>query len=257
MKAYKSKLGKPRLADLKTLRAHQATLERPALKKDGPVLVTPKMQAAAKYAVPESHVLKREFQTLLQPAHKTTSPVTHTDKLLFEREMRDVTPLPSSDRMPLNTVSLTPPEMAEAKQHHAMGPTTHALPLVQTSDQFISSSFEHDPTEYLSSACGSDVMRNLRKGRWPIMANLDLHGATLDEARSLVSEFIAECIEHRLKCVRIVHGVGYGSKGQDGPILLPTVRRWLSQLHDVLAYAECATHEGGKGAVKIILRSYR
>ncbi|MCQ9616964.1 Smr/MutS family protein [Paenalcaligenes niemegkensis] len=218
--------------------------------------MTPKALAAAKYSSPESNKLKNEFRELLQTDIVQKPLLSSADKKLFEQEMHSVQPLTPSGRQLFPPLSDNHREQHSANRLNAVGTDVPVLVLAQTSDHYISPLFEDDPTEFLSPACGTDVMRNLKKGRWPILASLDLHGATLDDARVLVSNFVDQCIEHRIKCVRIVHGVGYGSKG-NGPILLPTVRRWLAQLHDVLAYTECAPHEGGKGAVKIVLRTYR
>lgn len=257
MKAYKQKLGKSRLADLTSLRKKGVSTSRPTLQQGGPEAVTPKMRAASKYAIPESTALKEEFRELLQADLTPKAVVSKSDQQLFATEMRDVQPLISSGRILTHASPVLLPEQAKIKQHNATGEERIDPVLVQTSDYYVASLFEESNHEYLSSACGTDVMQNLKKSRWPILASLDLHGATLDEARALVGDFIHECIDHRIKCVRIVHGVGYGSKNKEGPVLLPTVRRWLSQLHDVLAFCECAPHEGGKGAVKLILRTYR
>lgn len=255
MKAYKSKKSATTLSDLKALRAASRLQLAPPPSQSA--VVTPKMRAAAKYAVPDSQSLKKEFHHLLQTEALRTDSLSSTDKLLFKRSMQGVTPISRSGRTSLPDALAIAPEEAKAKQYYASGSNYEPLALAHTSDQYIATSFEEDPSEYLNPACGTDVMRNLKRNRWAISASLDLHGATLDEARQLVNDFINECIEHRLKCIRIVHGVGYGSKGENGPVLLPTVRRWLAQLHDVLAYTECAPNEGGKGAVKVLLRSYR
>lgn len=206
-------------------------------------------------AAPEESA--HSFAQLIQQtseAHSAAS-LQPNDQQLFRQQMRHVQPLKRSGRQGFDTIPLAQ-ELAQSRQQHATGQVlTPALEFV-SSDQYYALGFDEDTTEYLSPACGTDVLKNLQRGRWEIRSHLDLHGATLDEARLLVANFIAESLEYDVKCVRIVHGIGYGSRS-DGPVLLPTVRRWLGQMHAVLAFTECEPHEGGKGAVKILLRRQR
>ena len=198
------------------------------------------------------------FSALLNTAQSSDAGLTVADQALFKHETRHDIPLTVPERYHVAPLS-TAIDKAQQQQRiqHATGPDLlPSLPLL-TSDHYVPAWLESDPCEYSSPACGTDVLRYLKQGRWMIMANLDLHGARLDEARLLVNEFIQDCLDHHLKCIRIVHGVGYGSSNREGPILLPVVRRWLSQMHDVLAYVECSPREGGKGAVKVLLRTRR
>jgi DNA-nicking Smr family endonuclease len=55
--------------------------------------------------------------------------------------------------------------------------------------------------------------------------------------------------------VRIVHGKGYGSKDGE-PVLKQTIRRWLTQMEAVSAYAECSERDGGAGAVQVLLQAH-
>jgi DNA-nicking Smr family endonuclease len=81
-----------------------------------------------------------------------------------------------------------------------------------------------------------------------------LHGATLDEARARLDQFLQSCLSHQIKSVCIVHGKGYGSRDRT-PVLKQTVRRWLTQIDAVLAYTECNEQNGGAGAVQVLLRT--
>ena len=60
--------------------------------------------------------------------------------------------------------------------------------------------------------------RNLRRGQWRAGAELDLHGLRVEQARHALLSFLDECQEHGIRCVRIVHGKGYGSQGLE-PVL--------------------------------------
>jgi DNA-nicking Smr family endonuclease len=97
------------------------------------------------------------------------------------------------------------------------------------------------------------VFRKLRRGRFAIKAELDLHGMTGDEAREALREFLAESIDAGIPCVRIVHGKGLRS-GPRGPVLKASVNRWLRQWDEVLAFVSAPARDGGTGAVYVLLR---
>ena len=113
-----------------------------------------------------------------------------------------------------------------------------------------------DTDEQLSwhrEGVGPTVLRKLRQGHWIIQAEVDLHGARVDGAREMVGTFLREAIKHRLRCVRIVHGKGHGSIGKQ-PVLKGKVKSWLMQKDEVLAFCQAREHDGGGGALIVLLR---
>jgi DNA-nicking Smr family endonuclease len=109
-----------------------------------------------------------------------------------------------------------------------------------------------DEAVFLKPGMAPKVLKDLRRGRWVVQAQLDLHGMHRDEARHHVATFLAECRQHNHRCVRIVHGKGHGSPGRI-PVLKRLVLRWLIQRQEVLAYCQARTVEGGAGAVIVLL----
>ncbi|MCX8087351.1 MAG: Smr/MutS family protein [Rhodocyclaceae bacterium] len=109
-----------------------------------------------------------------------------------------------------------------------------------------------DEAAYLKPGMSPKVLKDLRRGRWVIEDQLDLHGMTREEARREVALFLAECRRLRRRCVRIVHGKGLRSPGRL-PILKHLVQGWLAQREDVLAFCQARAAEGGAGAVIVLL----
>ena len=107
---------------------------------------------------------------------------------------------------------------------------------------------------YLREGQSPSVLSKLRRGHWVIQANLDLHGLISDEARIQVGEFLAGCKKRGIRCVRIVHGKGLGSRNRE-PILKHKVRNWLMQKDEVIAYAQARATDGGSGAVIVLLKA--
>ena len=98
----------------------------------------------------------------------------------------------------------------------------------------------------------ADVLRALRRGRYTVAAELDLHGLTEREAKQVLREFLGEALLHGQRCVRIVHGKGRGS-GPRGPVLKRAVNHWLRQTGAVQAFASARSTDGGTGAVYVLL----
>ena len=97
-----------------------------------------------------------------------------------------------------------------------------------------------------------DVLAQLRKGKWAIQDQLDLHGLRRDEAREALGAFIRSADQRGLRCLRVIHGKGHGSPGRE-PVLKAKVHKWLAQKHEVIAFAQAAGPQGGAGAVIVLL----
>lgn len=107
---------------------------------------------------------------------------------------------------------------------------------------------------YLRDGQSPIILSKLRRGKWVIQAHIDLHGLVSDEARAYVSEFISDCKKRGIRCVRIVHGKGLGSRNKE-PVLKQKVRGWLMQKDEVIAYAQAKQQDGGSGAVVVLLKA--
>ena len=109
-----------------------------------------------------------------------------------------------------------------------------------------------DEAAWLRTGLDRNILRDLRRGRWVVKENLDLHGCNRDQARAMVAGFIAMCVKRHVRCVRIVHGKGLGSPGRE-PVLKKLVLGWLAQKKEVLAFCQAAPVDGGGGAVLVLL----
>lgn len=99
-------------------------------------------------------------------------------------------------------------------------------------------------------------LQRLRRGQLSCGAELDMHGMTIAVARQELVDFIAHCRDRNLRCVRIIHGKGYGS-GNQAPVLKNKLNNWLRQLPEVLAFSSTQLRDGGTGAVYVLLKSQR
>lgn len=113
-----------------------------------------------------------------------------------------------------------------------------------------------DELSYLCRGVPRTVLRDLRRGRWVVQEELDLHGCNRDEARDLLAACMGRWKKDGLRCVRVVHGKGRGSPGRE-PVLKKLVAGWLMNYADVMAYCQARLADGGAGALIVLLRSTR
>jgi DNA-nicking Smr family endonuclease len=110
-----------------------------------------------------------------------------------------------------------------------------------------------DPLSFRRPGVRDQTLRHLRRGRFPVEDELDLHGLSQVAARDQLADFIASSRHAGLRCVRVVHGKGYRS-GARGPVLKIAVNTWLKRHADVLAFTSARAIDGGTGAVYVLLR---
>ena len=124
------------------------------------------------------------------------------------------------------------------------------------SDQFdVDGLLDEDPSlSWSAPGVGPDVVKKLRKRHWPLEDELDLHGLTRDMARRHFDNFIRRGLQRDVRCVRIIHGIGYGSAGGE-PVLRGMVHSWLVQTEGVVAFCAAGRADGGHGALIVLLRA--
>ncbi len=111
-----------------------------------------------------------------------------------------------------------------------------------------------DEAVFLRPGLPRRVLTDLRRGRWVVQGEIDLHGLTRDEARAALAEFLAGALRRGQRCVRVVHGKGLRSPGKVG-ILKQLSKGWLSQREEILAFCQARANEGGSGALRVLLRA--
>jgi len=106
---------------------------------------------------------------------------------------------------------------------------------------------------YLRDGYPPALLKSLKRGRFAIEDEFDLHQMTLEVARAAVVDFLADCHRRGLRCVKIIHGKGLRSRA-NGPVVKRLVDRMLRQRDDVIAFASARPMQGGTGAVVALLK---
>jgi DNA-nicking Smr family endonuclease len=175
----------------------------------------------------------------------------------FRSAVKDVKPLPESDRYVWRPALEAERRAMAAGQRPRSYEEEVAAVLRESmlSDQFdVDGLLDEDPTlSWSAPGVGPDIVKKLRKRHWQVEDELDLHGYTRDLARRLVDAFLRRSTKHGVRCVRIIHGVGYGSAGGE-PVLRGMVHSWLVQTADTVAFCVANRADGGNGALIVLLR---
>jgi DNA-nicking Smr family endonuclease len=172
-----------------------------------------------------------------------------SDRSAFREAVRDVIPIPESGR--------AMPEKPRPKPVPAQTLRDEAQVLRDSlSDHIPWHEAEETGEElcFLRESLPRMTLRRLRRGHWVIQAELDLHGLRSDEARLALTAFLNDCHRRGLRCLRVIHGKGLGSKRRE-PVLKQKVRVWLMQREEVLAFCQAPPFEGGAGAALVLLKS--
>lgn len=185
------------------------------------------------------------------PAELPSNIDPHDPAQLFRFAVAGAQPLAGGDRLHLERPAPAPLPRQRAHDERAVLKETLHAPL----------SFEDrldmgDEAAFLRAGLPRRVLTDLRRGRWVVQGELDLHGLTREEARAALSRFLAARLQQGQRCLRIVHGKGLGSPGGVG-LLKQLSKGWLAQREEILAFCQARPHDGGEGALLVLLRASR
>lgn len=165
---------------------------------------------------------------------------------LFRNEMSDAEPI-KHDRL----VHRKPPPQPKVR-------TPSAAELTHDTSEF-SSLFAPETVgneeylEYRGDGIQNRQFAKLKNGKVHLEAELDLHGLTLAKAEPTLSHFLEQCQQEKIRCVRIIHGKGWGSR-DNKPVLKSKLNHWLRQSDAVLAFCSATIEDGGTGALYVLLK---
>ena len=169
----------------------------------------------------------------------------------FRRATADVEPLVRQRRADLPRARPAP--LAEQKRLDERAALAESLNGPVSIDDAIESGEE---LVFLRDGLSRQLLRKLRRGHWVVEDNLDLHGMNRMQAAESVALFLRACTRRGLRCVRIVHGKGLGSRNRE-PVLKGKLRKWLAVRDEVLAFCQAPAVHGGGGAVLVLLKAGR
>ena len=171
--------------------------------------------------------------------------LSQEEQALFLEQVSDAAPLKVELRADLTP---KPPRPTVRQRPAVQRIAAHAT--IQLADRLE----DRDEPTYLHPGVSMQVLRDLRRGRWAIQREIDLHGYTRDTAREALGQFLSRSLQQGFRCVRVVTGQGLRSAGQMA-VLRVLTRNWLAQCTEVLAYCDAKPKDGGAGALIVLLRN--
>lgn len=126
-------------------------------------------------------------------------------------------------------------------------------PLQNVVDEELELLYQEDSMAFMAPGVQKAVLKKLRKGRYGVHAEIDLHGLNSKEAQHYLLQSINICIEDGARCILIIHGKGYNSPNVQ-PVLKNDLNFWLRQHKDVLAFCSAPAKAGGAGALLVLLK---
>lgn len=153
-------------------------------------------------------------------------------------------------------------------RYHQRRPAAPAVPLQRQADEnAVMDEIAHgwidfdaiesgEELQWLRPGLQNRILTRLRRGHWQVQDGIDLHHMNTEAATNSIRAFIQAAARDGLSCVKIIHGKGLRS-GPDGPRLKRLTARLLSRITPVCAFASAPHHDGGTGAVYVLLRSGR
>lgn len=177
--------------------------------------------------------------------------MTDDDLDFFQQAMQDVSPLDQTHHKPHRT-----PKKFK-KQRQPIDEYINSRQSYMIDYDMIDQSTWVDGDTTVSfhrSGIASKTLKQLKLGKIPCEAVLDLHHHTGAAALAALSEFIDCAVHEGCRAVRVIHGKGYKSK-HNKPILKNLIVEDLHKNNFVLAYHSARTRDGGTGALNILLKA--
>jgi len=110
-----------------------------------------------------------------------------------------------------------------------------------------------------NSGSDKNTFANLKKGKLPVEARLDLHGLSLGAAREAVENFIDNCWNSGKRCVLIITGKGRSS-APGNPTINSEFTTWLNSPETrgkIISFTAATAKDGGSGAFYVLLKRRR
>lgn len=167
---------------------------------------------------------------------------TKEDFEAFYKAVKGVTPLKKRNKH----ISHRPPFPVSHRRF-----VEHDEPLIFTESEEIHTVLGEEFIVFRQAGVSNKILRKLRKGQYNVDAMLDLHGMTVDEAKTIIDQFLRNCLQQKLRVILIIHGKGHHSQK---PILKNKLNQWLREINFVLAFCSASPSHGSRGAIYVLLK---
>ncbi|MBI1450698.1 MULTISPECIES: Smr/MutS family protein [Acinetobacter] len=185
----------------------------------------------------------------IAPIEKTPEQEQQEDLDFFRKQMQGVQKIAASNiAKTAPSLKKKPDAQILAKRASATGPLETDETLLSDTQAMLNPVASQASLSYRIATLQHRVFEDLKAGNLRWFEAVDLHGCTIEEARSAVLQIIQMAKDNNENVLKIVHG-----KGPEA-ILKTHVNSWLRQHRDVLAFVSAPEKQGGTGAVLVLLK---
>jgi DNA-nicking Smr family endonuclease len=182
-------------------------------------------------------------------APRRRKPPAPDDAALWDHVVREVTPLKRRARKAPEEKKPVPAAKIRAKPKPVAAVVRPAKPEKPRAAELVANA---------TPGVDRRTAARLRRGEMEIDARIDLHGFTLQKARSRLFAFIARAQDRGLRCVLVI--TGKGLRGEGGGVIRNELPHWLNDRDlrpGIVAFTEAQPRDGGSGAFYVYLRRRR
>lgn len=180
-----------------------------------------------------------------QQVKRFNSELIDDDKVLFMQAMSGVTPLKHEKSI---TTRPTKTDNALYRRANAQGADSTDNTTLSDMQALLNPVAGEAFLSYKNPTLQNKIFEQLKQGKLRWYDAVDLHGASIDDARQAVLTLIKHAKKNNETVVKIVHGKGTNA------IIKTCVNGWLRQIPDVLAFVSAPTSDGGNGAVLVLIK---
>ena len=208
----------------------------------------------------EQQNLLKAFKKQITPSHSVTAPEPKplqatvveepSDADLFKKSLQGVKAFGKSNIAKLETSHIRKKLDAKTLAKRAAAEGLPEIEGAELSDThaMLNPVASQAALSYRIATLQHKVFEDLKAGNLRWYEAVDLHGCTVEDARSAVLQIIQMAKDDNQNVIKIVHG-----KGPDA-VLKTYVNSWLRQHREVLAFVSAPEKQGGTGAVLVLLK---
>ncbi len=165
---------------------------------------------------------------------------------LFMREMADVIPLKKQAEVVLDQSHEITPGQQYRKERAVVESESSQTPLSLVLRKKLKPG---DWLSYKRNGIQEGVFKNLRLGKYPLEATLNLNKKTPEQARNELVQFVDDCLSNDIRSILIFFG-----HGSNGLTLASYLAQWLPELETVQAFHTAQKHHSGRASLYVLLR---
>jgi len=170
------------------------------------------------------------------------------DPAMFQHALQGVKPLHHDTPPPMRQRPAKPNAQILARRASAIGTDTPDELGLSDTQAMLNPVASEALLSFRQVTLQHRIFDQLKAGKLRWHEAVDLHGCTVEQARTAVLQVIDMARTDQQNVVKIVHGKGPNA------ILKTCVNGWLRQHRDVLGFVSAPAEQGGTGAVLVLLR---